>query len=146
MKRGTHYGDGTDLWLDKWAMPLLWANKLANDLDDLGKTGDAKVKDVKEGITTTIRRFQLKLVAINSFNKYRMPPQIIQILVLAIYSFLIISAISNQDVYEYAGSVGYQTITMLLLDFPLFSLSKYLMLFGWLKTAADLQHPFGSDR
>jgi hypothetical protein len=141
LKRGTR--EGTDLWLDKWAMPLLWANKLVNDLGDIK---GAKVKDIKEGVTTTARRFQQNLAAINNFSKYPMPPQITQILVLAIYFFLVVSAVSNQGSHEYSKSRASFTITTLVLDFPLFTLMKYLMLFGWLKTAADLQHPFGSHR
>ena len=141
LKRGTR--EGTDLWLDKWPMPLLWANKLANDLVDIK---GAKVKDIKEGITTTVRRFQMNLAAMNNFSKYPMPPQITQILVLAIYFFLIISAVSNQSSYEYSDPHTHYTITTFVLDFPLFTLMKYLMLFGWLKTAADLQYPFGNHR
>jgi len=160
LRRGT--GDDTDLWLDKWAMPLLWANKLANDLankkvdeEKIKKDGNFKLKDIKEGITTNVRKFQLNLACINSYSKYLLPPQIMQILVLAIYAFLIISAVSNQDAYDYSESIShqsnqtrtsYQTLEMLVLQFPLFTLMKYLMLFGWLKTAADLQLPFGSHR
>ena len=153
--RGTNYENGTDHWLEKWATPLLWANKMANDLEDMKpKTSHSdevkyKIKDIKEGITTNIRKFQLNLASISSINKYRVPNQIIAILVLAIYSFLIISAISNQDVYEYEehnGELNYSRLTIIITDFPLFSIMKYLLLFGWLKTATDLQNPFGSDR
>jgi hypothetical protein len=48
LKCGTNYETGTDHWLEKWSMPLLWANKMANDLDDIKtNTSDAKIKDIK---------------------------------------------------------------------------------------------------
>ena len=147
LKRGTNNETGTDHWLEKWTMPLLWANKMANDLNDIKTiTSDATIKDIKEGITTTLRRFQQSLSALNNFNKYPMPPTIIQILVIAIYAFLMLSILANQEVHDYSKATGSQIVWWSISDFPVFGLMKYLLLYGWLKTAADLQNPFGRER
>merc|ERR1712150_357629 len=34
----------------------------------------------------------------------------------------------------------------IIYNFPMFQCIKYILLFGWLKTAKDLQNPFGTDR
>ena len=82
-------------WRGQWATPLLWANKMANDLNNLN--GDAKIKDIKEGITTTLRRFSSALEALHEHYEHRIPYAFFRILRIAIYAFMIVSAIGNQD-------------------------------------------------
>ena len=130
-------------WRGQWATPLLWANKMANDLDNLNS--GAKIKDIKEGITTTLRRFHNSLEALHEHYEHRIPYAFFRILRIAIYVFMIVSAIGNQDM-AIIGSETYSPLMEIILDFPAFSLLKYLMLFGWLKTAADLRYPFGNDK
>ena len=137
-----NFGTKTDSWLDNWATPLLWANKMVNDLDTLPKfTTDAKIKDLKEGITTNLRKFTKDLEGLTSFNEYRTPPGITNILVIAMWFFVALSAISSHDIPK--KLISEHNVEELLLDFPVFELMKFILLFGWLKTAVDLQNPFG---
>jgi hypothetical protein len=137
-----NFGTKADSWLDNWATPLSWANKMVNDLDTLQKfTTEAKIKDLKEGITTNFRKFTKDLEGLNSFNEYRTPPGITNILVIAIWFFVVLSAISSHDVPN--KFLWQHSWPELLLDFPVFELMKFILLFGWLKTAVDLQNPFG---
>ena len=138
------FGSKDDSWLDNWSTPLIWANKLANDIELLPNySSNAKIKDLKEGITTNLRKFTINLETLNSFNEYRTPPSITNILVIAIYFFLALCAISSHDIPKELR--GTRTVTEHFLDFPVFELVKFILLFGWLKTADDLQNPFGME-
>ena len=117
-------------------MPLIWANKMANDLNTLSTfTNHAKVRDIKEGITTTLRRFAKDLETLNSYNEYRIPHSIIQILIIALYFFLVLSAVSSHDIPNETNVNSWERV----LNFPVFALMKYILLFGWLNSAAGLQ-------
>ena len=147
-------GTGSDSWIEKWTTPLLWVNKMVNDLTkDLKNSNCAQIKDIKDGVGKQLDGFRKDLESVYGFYEYRVPPTIINILTLAIYFFMLISAISGQHTYENeagadknAGITVSQQIMYIILDFPFFSLVKYLMFFAWLKTAADLTSPFGNTR
>ena len=120
---------------------------------DLKNSNCAQIKDVKDGAGKQLDGFRKELESVYGFYEYRLPPTIINILTLAIYFFMLIGAISGQDTYEnesgsnnHASIAVSQQIIYVILDFPFFSLVKYLMFFAWLKTAADLTSPFGNTR
>ena len=147
-------GTGSDSWIEKWTTPLLWVNKMVYDLgQDLKNSNCAKIKDIKDGVGKQLDGFRKDLESVHGFYEYRVPPTIINILTLAIYFFMLISAISGQNTYENEAGVDKnavittsQQIIYIILDFPFFSLVKYLMFFAWLKTAAELTSPFGNTR
>merc|ERR1712136_338468 len=65
--------------------------------------------------------------------------------ILAIYVFLIINVAAAQDMYTEDNTANF--FVKFFCDFlPWFALMKYIMLFGWLKVAADLAVPFGNGR
>ena len=138
---------GSDSWIEKWTIPLLWINKMVNDIDLKGST-DAKIKDIKDGVGKPLTAFCQDLEKLSSYNEYRMPSSLIKILTMAIYLFMIIALLSGQyDIDMVADSFPNQSnIIIMILDFPFFALFKYLMLFGWLKLATDLSSPFGEGR
>ena len=139
------YGASHTNWREQWATPLLWANKMANDLDNDNLNSGAKVKDTKHGITTTLRQFSNDLEALNEHYEHPVPHAFSRILRIAIYTFMLVNAIGSQDMAMIA-SEDHSPLMEIILDFPAFNLMKYLLLFGWLKTATDLQNPFGSDK
>ena len=94
-------GTGNDSWIEKWTTPLLWVNKMVNDLGkDLKNSNCAQIKDIKDGVGKQLDGFRKDLESVYGFYEYRLPPTIINILTLAIYFFMLISAISGQDTYE----------------------------------------------
>ena len=140
-------GTGSDIWIEKWTTPLLWINKMTNDSDvQVTDSKFAKIKNLKEGIWVSLAHFRRDLDQLNRFNDYKVPPAIIQILTIAIYFFFVISIVSAQDIQDDKNQRNrLSPFVSFILDIPAFEMIKYLMLFGWLKTSADLQAPFGDD-
>ena len=148
---------GSESWTEKWTTPLLWINKLANNLS-LDDSKLVKVKDLKEGLYKHLVEFRSKLQTLQNYNEYRMPRSIIRVLTMAIYVNLVLGALAGQEftrvdalensVGVYGGRLFRKTLdySFIFYDFPMFALIKFLALFGWLKTATDLSCPFGSDR
>ena len=74
-----------------------------------------------------------------------MPAPLVYILWAAIYVFLITNIVASQDMYSEHDATNF-FVKCFHGYLPWFSLIKYLMLFGWLKVAADLTVPFGNGR
>ena len=130
-----------DIWREKWSAPLLWANKMVNDLDQK----ETMLVDVKNAVEKTLSTFCQDLQNISYFNDYRMPKSLITLLTLSIYIFMIISVVAGQDLNSVEDNAR-NDIFKFILDFPIFMLVKYLLLFGWLQVAVDLTVPYGKDR
>ena len=137
--------NSNECWIEEWTTPLLWANKMANDLDNIkpGKNEYVMVKEVKE-FSKSLEKFRLELQTLDGFNKYRVPSSIIQILVFAVYMYMICSAMASQNLHK--GPAQQSDFWQAVIDIPFFALMKFSLLFGWLKIGADLQNPFGKER
>jgi len=136
-------GTERDSWREKWSTPLAWVAKMVNDANIVNSIDKSttKILDIKDAIGKTLGSFCQDLQKLNSYNDYRMPAPLVHILSVAIYVFLIINIASGQDMYTEPGEFE---IFRVFTDYlPWFSLTKYLMLFGWLKVASDLTVPFG---
>ena len=137
--------NSNECWLEEWTTPLLWANKMANDLDNIkpGKNEHVMVKEVKE-FSKSLEKFRLELQSLDGFDKHRVPSSIIQILVFAVYMYMICSAMASQNLHK--GPAQQSDFWQAVIDIPFFPLMKFSLLFGWLKIGADLQNPFGKER
>ena len=135
-------------WREKWSSPLSWIAKMVNDpkLKDMKfKNQDPiEILDVKDGIGKSLNAYCQDLQKLSSFNEYRIPTPLISLLTVAIYVFLIISVAAGQDMYPDKGIQ--KTFVQIIFDLPEFSVVKYLLIFGWLRVAADLMVPFGEGR
>ena len=140
---------GTDRWREKWSTPLSWVTKMVNDIGKVDKTEPDKVKvlDIKDAIGKTVGAYCQDLQKINSYNEYRLPTSLINLLTLTIYVFLILNVAAAQDLHpeKEETEIG-KKILMFAFDFPVYPLVKYLLIFGWLKVATDLMVPFGNSR
>ena len=138
-------GTGRDSWREQWSTPLAWVAKMVNDTQQANEAKSCKIIDIKDAIGKTLGSFCQDLQKLNSYNEYRMPAPLVHILHLAIYVFLIINVAAAQDMYTEDNTANF--FVKFFCDFlPWFALMKYIMLFGWLKVAADLTVPFGNGR
>ena len=64
---------------------------------------------------------------------------------IALYFFMFLGVLGAQGVIFHPAD-NRTMIEKLIFDFPLIYCVKYLLLIGWLKTAKDLQNPFGEDK
>ena len=129
-------------WREKWSSPLSWVGKMANDQKLKGQE-IVKILDVKDAIGKSLNAYCDKLQQLNSFNDFRIPAPLLTLLTIAIYAFLILSVMSGQDMFP--ESYPSQSMAMIIFfDFPWFAMTKYLLIFGWLKVATDLMVPFGN--
>ena len=140
-------GTGRDSWREKWSTPLAWVAKMVNDANMVNRieSRSSKILDIKDAIGKTLNSYCQDLQKLNSYNDYRMPAPLIHILWVAIYVFLIINVAAYQDKYTEVDTTYFFT-KFFHSYLPWFALIKYLMLFGWLKVAADLTVPFGNGR
>ena len=143
-------GTDTDSWREKWSTPLAWVAMLVNDTKEnkevnIMENESSKILDIKDAIGKTLSSFCQDLQKLNNFNQYRMPAPLVYILSFAIYVFLIINVAAAQDMHT--EPINAPFLKKFFCDWlPWFALIKYLMLFGWLKVAADLTVPFGNGR
>ena len=140
-------GTGRDSWREKWSTPLAWVAMMVNDANIVNDIDakSSKIIDIKDAIGKTLNSYCHDLQKINNYNMYRIPAPLVQILQLAIIFFFLISIIAGQDMYLEDDSANF--FVKLVCDYiPWLSTWKYLMLWGWLKVAADLTVPFGNGR
>ena len=135
-------------WREKWSSPLSWVAKMVNDPKlknkKIEKQDPIELLDVKDAIGKSLNTYCQDLQKLSSFNEYRIPTPLISLLTVAIYVFLVISVAAGQDMYpEKHTQIKFIQI---MFDFPWFSVVKYLLIFGWLRVAADLMVPFGEGR
>ena len=140
-------GIGGDSWREKWSTPLAWVAMMVNDANIVNSidSKSSKIIDIKDAIGKTLNSYCHDLQKINSNNEYRIPAPLVQILQIAILIFFLISIIAGQDMYLEDDTSNF--FVKLVCDYiPWLSTWKYLMLWGWLKVAADLTVPFGNGR
>ena len=139
------FNSGCDGWIEKWCTPLLWVNKLVSEIGMKGfepiDKESISIKDPKE-LSIAIYKFQSDLQKISNHHFYKTPSIITQAISAALYFFLLLGVIAAQGAVN--NSMSFQE--RLIFHLPLYQCMKYLLLFGWLKTAKDLQNPFGHDR
>ena len=131
----------SDGWREKWATPLLWVTNLLNVCDTPNMENFVKIKDFRE-IGKEVAGFYQDLRKISNYYQYRLPGRIRQAVTIAMYYFLIIGILSSQGNYHQAHGSG---LLQIVLDFPAYHLIKFILLFGWLKAASEIEDPFGDD-
>ena len=149
-------------WLVKWVTPQLWINRIAcsvngKNLKDLNTNLKDKFnKDIKD-IESLVRIESPKEIGISLFklkddlqrmnNQYyfRVPSLMRQVILIALYFYILLGAMGGQGkIFHMENDMN--IILKLVSNFPLFYIIKQLLLIGWLRTATDLQNPFGDDK
>lgn len=69
----------------------------------------------------------------------------LQCITLALYFFISLGVFAGQTMSFHEGDKR-SMWEKLLSSFPFYYCVKYILLIGWLKTAKDLQTPFGEDK
>ena len=91
-------GTEGDSWREKWSTPLAWIAKMVNDANTNNNNNidksTTKILDIKDAIGKTIGSFCQDLQKLNSYNYYRIPAPLYQILQVSMHFFLIISSLS----------------------------------------------------
>ena len=141
-----------DGWLEKWATPLLWVNKMACNVDknveDLNPHVEdiknrVKIKEAKE-VGIALFKFKDDLQRLNNQYYFRIPNLMRHAIFIALYFYIIIGAFSGQGIIFHLSN-NMSTVQKLIFNFPIYLCMKRLLLIGWLKTATDLQNPYGED-
>ena len=109
-----------------WMIPLNWAA----DLVKRAKKDNLVGNDAKE-IWTEIVRFRNQLQNIEDINLNPLPFVYKTVVVTAVYSFLALSIVAEQDIGE----------THIQLYFPLFGVLNVIWFIGWLKAALAMENP-----
>ena len=138
-----------DCWLEKWTTPLLWVNQMVcrvnKDTKVVDGNGDVedgvKFRDPKE-IGITLFKFKDQLQSLSNQYYYKIPDLMLQCITLALYFFMSLGVFAGQSLSFHAEDTR-PIWEKLLGAFPLYYCVKYILLIGWLKTAKDLQNPFG---
>ena len=139
-----------DGWLEKWSIPLLWANKMICIVDKEMKDSKGnlqKLVTIKETKDVGLALFKFKDALQQLTNQYyfKIPGLMHQVICTALYFFLCLGVLAGQGtVYHTQDKMS--LIGKLIFNFPLYYCMKYILLIGWIKIAKDLQNPFGDDR
>ena len=141
-----------DCWLEKWSVPLVWANKMMNSIGKGANATDlegnvvkgVKFGDVKE-TAIALYKFKDQLQALSNQYFYRIPDLMLQCITFALYFFMFLGVFAGQGMGFYPDDKR-SVFERLLCDFPIYYCVKYALLISWLKAAQDLQNPFGDDQ
>ena len=151
-------------WLVKWVTPQLWINRIACNVDGKNLKDLKENKHVKDNKGNNIVDFEHlvkidspKEIGISLFklkddlqrtsNQYyfRVPSLMRQVILIALYFYILLGAMGGQGkIFHMKNDMN--IILKLISNFPLFYIIKQLLLIGWLRTATDLQNPFGDDK
>ena len=148
-KLKTKNGDG---WLERWATPLLWANKMIGSVRKNKINGTCNLHEDLVKINDTTRTevallsFKDSLEEVTKQYYFQIPGLMHQVINIALYFFLGLGVFAGQDIMHYYKEDSMHLIGKLLFNFPLYYCAKYVLLIGWIKIAKDLQNPFGDDR
>lgn len=143
-----------DGWLIKWATPQLWVNRLACNVEnkkslqvlnphikDVDKY--VKIKEPKE-VGIALFKFKDDLQRLSNTYNFRIPSLMRQVILIALYFYIMLGAVAGQgNIFHLDNKLS--LIQKLVSNFPLYYCVKHLLIIGWLKTATDLQNPFGED-
>ena len=134
---------GGDAWKGKWALPLLWAGSMLCEASVKTKdTNLVKIKELKE-IMSAIHRFQQRLSDVLHYDENQVPDIMVQAIRLGMWFWIIMGVFASQGMINKEFNVPLPIA--LIMNFPLLSIVKYVLLISWLKTAMYLQNPFGYD-
>ena len=142
-------GDG---WLERWATPLLWANKMIGNVRQKEKNSSCNVQKNLVHINDTTRtevillNFKDALEEVTKQYYFQIPGLMHQVINIALYFFLGLGVFAGPDIMHYYRDESMPLIGKLVFNFPLYYCAKYVLLIGWIKIAKDLQNPFGDDR
>ena len=143
-----------DGWLIKWATPQLWVNRLACNVENKKSLQDlnpniknvdkyVKIKEPKE-IGIALFKFKDDLQRLSNTYNFRIPSLMRQVILIALYFYIMLGAVAGQgNIFHLDNKMS--LIQKLVSNFPLYYCVKHLLIIGWLKTATDLQNPFGED-
>ena len=116
-------GIGGDSWREKWSTPLSWVTKMVNDVDKDNK--GIKILDIKDAIGKTVGAYCQDLQKLNSYNEYRLPTSLINLLTLTIYVFLILNVAAGQDLHPEDNTGNY--FLMIAFDCPVLLISRLVL-------------------
>ena len=134
-----------DAWKTKWSIPLIWANSMLNEADTLhsGKEGmSLKIKELKD-IIAKMTEFQKKLHQVFEHNEHQIPHLILQAVKIGLWFWLLVGVVSSQGLVN--SESNNNLLLALIFNFPALHIIQYIIMFGWLHAAAELQTPFGKD-
>ena len=143
-----------DGWLIKWATPQLWVNRLACNVENKKSLQNlnpniknvdkyVKIKEPKE-IGIALFKFKDDLQRLSNTYNFRIPSMMRQVILIALYFYIMLGAVAGQgNIFHLDNKMS--LIQKLVSNFPLYYCVKHLLIIGWLKTATDLQNPFGED-
>ena len=140
-----------DCWLEKWTTPLLWVNKMicsvSKDTKVLDHHGDVenrvRFRDAKE-VGIELFAFKKHLQQLSNQYYFKLPDLMQQCITIAMYFFMFLGIFAGQSMTFQTGDKR-SILEKLIIDFPFYYCIKYILLIGWLKTAKDLENPFGQN-
>ena len=102
-----------------------------------------KIKEAKE-IGISLFKFKDDLQKLNNQYYFRLPSLMRHVILLALYFYIFLGTLAGQgNIFHMSNKMS--IVQKLIFNFPLYFFMKHLLLIGWLKTATDLQNPFGND-
>ena len=136
---------GSDCWIEKWSLPLLWVKRIIYGIGKDPKYDNVEIKDPKE-LVIALTKFQTELQKMCSPYYHRIPSLVIEVLTCALYFSVLLGIFAGHGPTYHNKEKTIAYWAQIIYNFPMFQCIKYILLFGWLKTAKDLQNPFGTDR
>ena len=135
---------GDDGWSEKWCVPLIWANKMILQVVQRPKDVDMSCIKDQYQLTCCIDKLQCDLQMILNHFCYKTSRMLYQAMTVAICFFVLLGVIGGQsDVYRTHDNSTFAQ--RLAANFPIYQIMKYVLVFGWIIAAKDLQNPFGDD-
>ena len=136
---------GSDCWIEKWSLPLLWVKRMIYGIGKDPKFDNVEIKDPKE-LGIALSKYQCELQKMCSPYYHRIPSLVIEVLTCALYFSVLLGIFAGHGPTYHNKENTMAYWAQIIYNFPMFQCIKYILLFGWLKTAKDLQNPFGTDR
>ena len=135
-----------DAWKTKWSIPLIWANSMLNEAETLHSAKEGKSLKIKElkDIIAKMTEFQKKLHQVFEHNEHQIPHLILQAVKVGLCFWLIVGVVSSQGLVN-SESKNISVLLALIFNFPALHIIQYVIMFGWLNAAVELQNPFGTD-
>jgi len=128
-------------WMNQWWMPITWAICLINPLR---KQKGFAIKENKDFISN-LSKFQMKLEDVSKYHTNPLPLVYGQALKLAVYSWMVLSVVSSQELERYDG-FGDTSASTVFFNIPYFQIVQVVLVYGWMSVAKILRNPFGTDK
>ena len=135
---------GDDGWLVRWNVPLTWASQtILHAVMNPKDVSASCIKEHKE-LLASIMKLQANLRTILNHTDFTTSRMLFQAMTVALYFFLLLGIFGgHSDVYGTYDEVS--IATKLAAIFPWLQIMKFVLIFGWIFAAKDLQNPFGDD-